>query len=181
MRIKQIALITIIIGVSFISINLLIDKRELSGNFTSCEIRQIKIGMTLEQVQQTLGQPFQITSLAGLHNSDCTRQKSRLIKDISEDSDIREIINQKFSETDYCCEGNREDLLNKRVTLVYTRPIEFSKHYPMLWVHLDSNFTVVNVFAKQYDGFLGLEDPCIYSLDQEKKFENKKLFEKNFK
>ena len=99
----------------------------------------------------------------------------------SEDSDIREIINQKFSETDYCCEGNREDLLNKRVTLVYTRPIEFSKHYPMLWVHLDSNFTVVNVFAKQYDGFLGLEDPCIYSLDQEKKFENKKLFEKNFK
>lgn len=169
------------IGIAFISINFSIDKKDLAGNFTSTEIRQIKIGMSLEEVQQKLGKPYKITSLAGLHNLNCKRQKSQLNKDISEDSDIREIVNHKFSETDYCCGGNKEDLLNKQVSLVYTKPVEFSRHYPMLWIHMDSNFTVTNVFAKQYDGFLGLEDPCIYSLEQEKTIENKELFEKNFK
>ena len=38
------------------------DKRELSGDFSSTEIRQIELGMTLEDVQRILGQPFQIES-----------------------------------------------------------------------------------------------------------------------
>lgn len=34
----------------------------------------------------------------------------------------------------------------------------------MLWVHLDSSFKVYNVYAKQYDGILGFDDPGIYSI-----------------
>ena len=157
------------------------DKRDLSGDFSSTEIRQIQIGMHLEDVQEILGKPYQITSLAGLHELTCKRQNPRLIEDIDSKSDIKKLVNQKFSETDYCCEGNKEDLENKRVTLVYTKRQEFSRHYPMLWVHLDSNFQVENVFAKQYDGFLGLDDPCIYSLTAESHFEKTDLFVENFK
>lgn len=90
-------------------------------------------------------------------------------------------MNQKFSETDYCCEGNKQDLANKRVTLVYSKRKEFSKHYPMLWVHLDSSFKVENVFAKQYDGYLGFDDACIYNVTADNNFEMAELFEKNFK
>lgn len=137
--------------------------------------------MNLEEVLNILGRPYKIEALAGLHDFNCTQPNTQLIKDIDEDSDIREIVNEKFSVTDFCCEGNREDLSHKRVTLEYTKPKDFSRHYPMLWVHLDSNFQVESVYAKQYDGFLGLDDPCIYSLNQESVSENQELFEKNFK
>jgi hypothetical protein len=181
MRRKQIILLSLLIVVGFITVNFSIDKRDLSGDFSSTEIRQIQIGMDLEEVQKILGEPYQITSLAGLHDLTCKRQKSRLTEDIYSKSDIKQLVNQKFSETDYCCEGNREDLENKRVTLVYTKRQEFSRHYPMLWVHMNSKFQVENVFAKQYDGYLGLDDPCIYNLTADNNLELTELFKKNFK
>jgi len=180
MKFKTIILILIIIGIVSISINFSIDKKDLAGKFTSTEIRQIKIGMSLEEVQQTIGAPYKITSLAGLHELNCKGQNERLICDINPGSDIRQIINTRFTQTDYCCDGNKEDLSHKRVTLVYTKRVEFSRHYPMLWVHLDSSFKVNNVFAKQYDGYLGINDPCIYSLEADGIFEKQRLFEKNF-
>ncbi|MDG1476004.1 MAG: hypothetical protein P8Q14_02555 [Vicingaceae bacterium] len=181
MKRKQIILLSILIVIGFITVNFSMDKRDLSGDFSSTEIRQIQIGMDLEDVQEILGEPYQITSLAGLHNLTCKRQKSRLTENIDSKSDIKQLVNQKFSETNYCCEGNKEDLENKRVTLVFTKRQEFSRHYPMLWVHMDSNFQVENVFAKQYDGYLGFDDPCIYSLNAGSDFENQELFEMNFK
>lgn len=180
MKIKRTIIIAVFLVIGFVSINFSIDKRELSGDFTSTEIRRIKIGMTLEEVQEILGQPFQITSLAGLHELTCRNPNEGLIIDINLNSNIREIVNQYFSETDYCCNGNKDDLANKRVTLEYTKRIEFSRHYPMLWVHLDKNLRVESVFAKQYDGFLGLDDPCIYSLARKNHFEHEELFEKHF-
>ena len=181
MKLKKGILIIVLIGIAYISVNFSLDKSELSGDFSSTEIRQIELGMTLEDVQKILGQPFQITSLAGLHDLSCERSKNRLIEDITPSLDIRQIVNEKFSESDFCCEGNKDDMAEKRVTLVYTKRIEFSKHYPMLWIHLDNNFKVKNVYAKQYDGYLGLDDPCIYSMNIDSEFENKELFEKNFK
>lgn len=181
MKLKKIILLSILIVIIFITINLSMSKRDLAGDFTSSEIRQIQIGMNLEEVQDILKSPYQITSLAGLHDLNCKVQKSRLIKDIDSKSDIKQIVNQKFSDTNYCCAGNKQDLENKRVTLVYTKRLEFSRHYPMLWIHLDNNFQVESVFAKQYDGYIGLDDPCIYSLTSESHFENTKLFNENFK
>ncbi|MBE0663157.1 MAG: hypothetical protein IH597_11915 [Bacteroidales bacterium] len=181
MKLKHTILISVFIVIAFITVNLSMDKRDLAGEFSATEIRQIKIGMNLEDVQEILGQPYQITSLAGLHNLTCKRQKSQLEEEINPNCDIRLLVNQKFSETDFCCEGNKDDLACKRVTLVYTKRQKFSRHYPMLWIHLDSHFQVVSVFAKQYDGYLGFEDPCIYSLTTDNYFENEDLFERNFK
>ena len=180
MRLKQVILLSILIVIAFITVNFSMDKRDLSGEFSSIDIRQVKIGMDLEEVQEILGKPYQINALEGLHELTCKQPKSRLIQDINSDIKIREIVNRKYAETDYCCEGNKDDLKYKGVTLVYSKRKEFSRHYPMLWVHLDSNFKVWNVFAKQYDGYLGFDDPCIYSLNIERDFEDKTLFEKNF-
>ena len=181
MKLKQTILISLIIGVTILTVNFSTDKRDLSGDFTANEIRNVKLGMTLEEVEEILGRPFQIKALVGLHDLTCKRPKHRLLEDISLNSPIRDIVNQKFSETDYCCVGNKEDLEKKRVTLVYTHTVEFSKNYPMLWIHLNSSFRVASVFAKQYDGYLGFDDPCIYSLNAARDFEDKELFEKNFR
>jgi hypothetical protein len=181
MKLKQIILFSLLVVVAFIMINFSMEKRDLSGDFSATDIRQIEVGMSLEEVQKILGQPYEITSLAGLHELTCTRQKSKLKATINPNSDIRQLVDQKFSEADFCCDGNKEDLANKRVTLVYTARKEFSKHYPMLWIHLDGNFHVESVYAKQYDGFPGFDDPCIYSLSAENHFEMKDLFEENFK
>ncbi len=101
MKLKNGILIKVLIGIAFISVNFSMDKSELSGDFSSNKIRQIELGMTLEDVQKILGKPFQITSLAGLHEISCERPKNRQIKDITHSSDIRQIVNQKFSETDF--------------------------------------------------------------------------------
>ena len=180
MKLKQTIIFSVLIVITFITVNFSIAKRDLAGEFSATEIRQIQVGMDLKDVQDILGQPYQISSLAGLHELTCTRQKSRLEEDIDLNSDIRQLVNQKFLETDFCCGGNKDDLANKRVTLVYTKRQQFSRNYPMLWVHLDSNFQVVNVFAKQYDGILGFDDLSIYSLTADSHFENTELFENNF-
>ena len=53
------------------------------------------------------------------------------------------------------------------------------KSYPMLWVHLDSNYRVSSVYAKYYDA----DDKCIDSLssntifsDEERRDEHVELF-----
>lgn len=89
MRPKQIIFLSLLITTAFIAVNLSIDKRDLSGDFTSTEIRQIELGMELEEVQNILGKPYQITSLAGLHELTCERPKSRLTKDINSEIDIK--------------------------------------------------------------------------------------------
>ena len=178
---KRIILIAILAAVTYIIFNLSVTKKDLSGDFCSEDIRKVQIGMSLEQVQKILGNPYEINALAGLHEGKCTSQKSRLIYPVNSQTNIRKIVNQKFADTNYCCEGNKDDLKEKRVTLVFTKPVEFSSSYPMLWIHLDSNFNVVSVFAKKYDGFLGLDDPAIYLLTKDELFEGKKLFLECFK
>ncbi len=133
--------------------------------------------MTLEEVLTILGRPYHISSTRGKHNIRCRQPKSRLDMDINDQTDIKAEVEKIYNDTNYCCEGNREDLKDKFLTLTYTKRVPLSEYYPMLWVHLDSSYRVSNVFAKQYDGFLGLDDPCIYSDgvgDEEK-------FKKNFK
>jgi hypothetical protein len=136
--------------------------------------------MDLEDVQAILGQPFSIKSLAGMHNLTCEHPRPRLNQTLTKDADIRAIVDEKFSKTDFCCEGNKEDMAEKRVTLIFTEPMKFSRHYPMLWVHLDGDFKVASVTAKQYDGYLGFDDPVIYSMSAADTFEETRLFEESF-
>jgi hypothetical protein len=181
MKLKKSISISVLIVIAIITVNISIVKRDLAGEFSATEIRQIKVGMNLEDVQEILGQPYQITSFSGHHNLTCKGPKSQLTEGINPNSDFRQLVNQTFSKTDFCCEGNKDDLVTKNVTLVYTKRQEFSRHYPMLWIHLDNHFQVENVVAKQYDGYLGLDDCVIYSLAAYSHFENEALFERNFK
>ena len=157
-----------------LAVNILGVRSDIANNITGDKIKAIKKGMTLEQVVAILGRPYSINSLNGLHDISCKTPKPRLEIDINNQTNIKAEVEKIYNDTNYCCEGNKEDLQDKYVTLTYTRPVNFSKHYPMLWVHLDSTYRVSNVYAKQYDGLFGLDDPCIYSdgVMDENKFNN---------
>ncbi len=147
-----------------LGINLLGTRADLPNGVKGDKIKLIQPGWTLEQVVATLGRPYKIDASQGLHNIGCPNAKPRLDIDINNATDIRQVVNVFYSDTNFCCEGNKEDLQTKAVTLTYTRPVRLSKHYPMLWIHLDSSFKVYSVYAKQYDGLLGLDDPSIYGM-----------------
>ena len=157
-----------------LAVNILGVRSDIANNITGDKIKQVKKGMTLEQVVAILGRPYSINSLNGLHDFSCKTPKPRLEMDINNQTNIKAEVEKIYNDTNYCCEGNKEDIQNKFVTLTYTRPVHLSLHYPMLWVHLDSTYKVYSVYAKQYDGILGLDDPCIYSggVMDENKFNN---------
>lgn len=145
-----------------IGINVLGTRADIVDGVTGDKVKQILPGWTLEQVIAILGRPYKIDASQGLHEIGCPNAKPRLDIDINNATNIRQNVNVFYSETNFCCEGNKEDLQTKAITLTYTRPVRLSQHYPMLWVHLDSSFKVCSVYAKQYDGLLGFNDPSIY-------------------
>jgi hypothetical protein len=149
-----------------LGINLLGTRADIVDGVTGDKIKLIKPGWTLEQVVSTLGRPYKIDASQGLHKIGCPKPKSRLYIDINNSTDIRQVLNAFYNDTNYCCDGNKEDLQTMDITLTYTRPVRLSKYYPMLWVHLDSSFKVYSVYAKQYDGLLGLDDPSIYGMSR---------------
>lgn len=148
----------------FSLINVNRNREDVASGVTGDKIKQVKLGFTLEQVVEILGRPYKIDASQGLHNGECPNTKPRLEIDINESTNIRQIVDIFYNDTNYCCEGNKEDMQIKEVTLTYSRPVRLSKHFPMLWVHLDSSFNVYSVYAKQYDGLFGFDDPSIYSL-----------------
>lgn len=178
---KRLVLLLFTLSTLYVIVNCSRTRQDLSEDITANEVEEIRIGMTLEQVERILGQPYEIHSLSGLHELNCPNPKPRLVQEIDSETDIRQIVNAKFSDTNYCCDGNRDDLAIKRVTLTYSKPVWLSKYYPMLWVHLDSNFQVYHVYAKRYEGGLGFDDPAIYSLHYTDKYVNSKLFYSTFK
>jgi len=88
--------------------------------------------MTLDQVTSILGLPNKIDASQGLHDLGCKNPRPRLNMEIDNSADIKLIVNSFYNDTNYCCEGNKEDMQNKGVTLTYTRPVTYSKYYPML-------------------------------------------------
>lgn len=142
--------------------------------------------MTLKEVQAILGRPLKITSFAGaVHQNTCERPIKSLDEKISSNSDIRGIVNAKFSSTEFCCEAYKRTLKDIRVTLVYTesqRDLNYSwlQRYPMLWVHLNDDFSVRSIYVKEYAGIKGLNETVIYCLSEDLFGEKKELLEKNF-
>jgi hypothetical protein len=162
---KTIKALSLIIGIILclvLVINILGYRLNIANEITGDKIKKIEMGMTLEQVISILGKPYEIETLAGLHNFSCKNPKTRLEMNISENTDIIYIVDSIFSDTNFCCDGNEEDIKRgKRVTLIYTKPVRLSKYYPMLWVQLDSNYRVWGVSAKRYEF---MDDVCVYSL-----------------
>jgi hypothetical protein len=123
------------------------------------------MGMTLEQVISILGKPREIENFDGQHNFNC-KNPNFLQMRVKNNTDIIYLVDRFFNDTS-CCDAYKEDKqrLGKNVTLTYTQVPYLLKSlfipYPMLWVHLDSNYCVQSVYAKQYDF---INDICIYSL-----------------
>lgn len=142
-------------------INIFGNRSNIVNGITGFEIKKIEMGMTLEQVISILGKPYEIKNYYGLHDVSC-KNPIFLETSVDENTDIIHIVDSFFKAL-HCCEDYKEDRqkFDKRVTLTYTKPVCFSKYYPMLWVHLDSNYRVHGVFAKRY-GFI--DDVEIYSL-----------------
>lgn len=170
----------LVLSIAYAFVNCNRTRQNLSGNITVNDIEKVKTGMTLEQVEHILGRPYKIESLAGLHVLNCPNPKPMLTEEIKIKSDIRQIVEATFSDTNYCCEGNKEDLQTKRVTLTYSKPVMLSKYYPMLWVHLDSNYRVYHVYAKRYAGGIMPGESTIYSLDREDEYIIENLFYSTF-
>ena len=182
-----------LILLSIIIVNILGTRTDIVNGVNSDKIKKVKPGMTLEQVTSILGLPYKIDASQGLHNFDCKKPRHRLSIEINKLTDIKLIVDNFYNDTNYCCEGNKEDMQTKGVTMTYTRPVSFSKYYPMLWVHIDSNYRVYSIYAKRYEGFLGLDDLTIYSLscdfdtltskldyESTKEFINDKVFQDSF-
>ena len=150
-----------------------------------CDIERIYIGMPLDSVVLVLGQPCSFSSDLGCHDLTC--KQSRNVSDIkmTKETDIIHVMDSIYQDTNYCCETNREMMktIEKNTTLTYTKKpffiMSILKSYPMLWIHLDSNYRVSSVYAKYYDA----DDKCIYSLssstlflNEEKQNEHVELF-----
>ena len=58
----------------------------------------------------------------------------------------------------------------------YSRPVRFSRNYPMLWVNLNKRNKVDHVYAKRYIWF-GCDDEGIYLREKEKMSIDKEKFE----
>ena len=135
------------------------------------DIEKIHIGMPLDSVFLVLGQPYAFSTDLGCHDLTC--KNSRIVSDIkmTKGTDIVRCIDSIYQDTNYCCEANRENMMNikKHTTLTFTEtPMNTLKSYPMLWVHLDGNYLVREVYAKYYG--LGLDEKCIYSLSPSTSF-----------
>ncbi len=138
------------------------------------DIEKIHIGMPLDSVVLELGQPYAFSSDLGCHDLTC--KNPRVVSDIkmTKGTDVVHYVDSIYQDTNYCCEANRENMRNieKHVTLDYTEEPSFLKSifnspmftYPMLWIHLDSNYRVSEVYAKYYGK--GWDEKCIYSLSE---------------
>ena len=67
----------------------------------------------------------------------------------------------------------------KLTVLEYSRPVEFCKNYPMLWVNLNGKMNVDHIYAKRYLCF-GADDECIYYLNRKSKFVDRERFDYYF-
>ena len=148
-------------------INIFGYRSNIANEITGDKIKEVKIGMTLEQVISILGKPYEIDFATRHHNHICENPRLEFNISVNKNTDIIHLVDSIYNDTNYCCAAYEETKtrFGKGVTLTYTKrppPLIIGLvYYEMLWVHLDSNYCVSSVYAKKYEGF---EDSCIYAL-----------------
>jgi hypothetical protein len=130
------------------------------SNIKGENIKKIRLGMSLDDLESLIGKPIKIIEAPGLHNNNCKNPRDHSLK-IDDNKKISLIIEEFYKDTNYCCEGNREDLNDKDITLNYTE--HKTRSHPMLWIHLDKNLRVNSVTAKRYE-FLDFDGKFIFYL-----------------
>lgn len=136
------------------------------------DVEKIHIGMPLDSVVLVLGMPYTFSSNLGDHDLSCKCPRDVSDIKMTTKTDFVHFIDSVFHDMNYCCEQNRKNMkvIEKHATLNYTKEPSFLKSifnspmftYPMLWIHLDSNYRVRQVYAKYYGK--GRDEKCIYSL-----------------
>jgi len=178
---------------SILVIKVLGYRTNIANGITGAEIKQIEIGMPFKETILILGKPFKIKNLHGQHSIANCRNPKLLEMSVNKNTDIIQVVDSFFNGT-YCCDSWKEST-QKGVTLEYTKRPCFLRNlfsnFPMLWVHLDSNYCVKAVYAREID--LDLK-PVIYSLSRKVDYDtweevpnemslyiNEELLEKYFK
>ena len=189
---KKIRVLTLIILSVVVCISCM-DKSNIANGITGDKIKEIKTGMTLEDVVSILGMPYEIDCADRMHNVTCKNPRIEREISVNENTDIIHIVDGIYNDTNYCCDAYKESMqrVGKEVTLTYTKSPALLRGfviYTMLWVHLDSNYCVRSVYAKRYEGPEGF---CIYSSSKksdetilegkQEAFINEELFNKCFK
>lgn len=153
-------------------------QRDLSSDFSSTEIKSLSLGMSLEEVEKIMGRAYEMEVRVGHSHyvATCDNSRNSLVVDLDEDVDMRAIAAKEFGRTDFCCEAMRAEQDEKTITLKYTDHVFFSSSYPALWLHFDSTFSLVEVYAKEY----GADETTIYSLHQSGRSIDEKAFERCF-
>lgn len=136
------------------------------------DIEKIYIGMPFDSVVSVLGMPYTFSSNLGDHDLSCKCPRDVSDIKMTTKTDFVRFIDSVFQDMNYCCEQNRKNMsvIEKNATLDYTVEPSFFRSifnspmftYPMLWIHLDSNYRVSEVYAKYYGK--GWDEKCIYSL-----------------
>lgn len=139
------------------------------------DIEKIHIGMPFDSVVSVLGMPYTFSSNLGDHDLTCKCPRDVSDIEMTTKRDFVRFIDSVYQDTNYCCEANRKNMevVEKHSTLTYSEEPSFNgifNAYPMLWIHLDSNYRVREVYAKYYGK--GLDEKCIYSLSENPDKEN---------
>jgi hypothetical protein len=127
------------------------------SNIKGENIKKIGYGMSLDDLELLIGKPIEIIEVPGLHDIGCKNPKELKI-DANKKMSLT--IEEFYKDTNYCCEGNREDLQDKNVSLTYTERKTLG--HAMLWVDLDSTLRVNGVYVKRYE-FFSIENKDIYN------------------
>ena len=179
-KLKNICFIAVVLGSLRITTGC---HREVNANrhpIQYSDIEKIHIGMPFDSVVLVLGMPRTFSSDLGDHDLTCKCPRDVSDVEMTTKRDFVHFIDSTYQDTNYCCEANRKNMkvIEKHSTLTYTEEPSFFKSifnspmftYPMLWIHLDSNYRVREVYAKYYGK--GLDEKCIYSLSENPDKEN---------
>ena len=143
---------TIVLFIFYIMYN----DSNLTSGVSEDRIKQIRVGMTIEQLISVLGKPYYIDICVPIHRTkECDNSRNLYKIEISETTEIRQLVENEISDTNYCCSSNREQMLKGGVTFTYSKHL-ILPYYQMLWIHLDDSLEVESVYRKYYKNF-GLE------------------------
>jgi hypothetical protein len=130
-------------------------------------IRNIEMGMNLEQVLKHIGVPYEVNANSNTHNIGCKSGQQKQAK-VRTKEQLNETIKKWELDTSYCCEANKENRKTRGgYTMCFTNEIIFNiTNYPMVWVHLDSSLLVNQVYVKLCEDIIAFECIEIYSLSE---------------
>jgi hypothetical protein len=169
--------IILILSLAFLAMNC---KPNLSNKkVTVNRIKAIKLDMSIDQVIDLIGLPYEIKAKWYTHEifRDPASKNNHFdvpIKEINKKEDITTQINIWRQDTTYCCQAYKNDQSTRGYTFAYSNHNVSFQDYPMVWIHFDTEIKVDQVYVKRYEG-IGWDSFEVYSLSNWGKVESSEL------